>query len=99
MIKVIIGKGRMTEPHELSQDDFQDVLEMTMKMESFFNEISSENDKNLAMSALMSSSINCMFAQCKSMNEIFFHRQLFIQMMDSTIKTIQIIGPSFPDSL
>ena len=44
-------------PH-IPHDDLMDVLEMTNKMESYIPNILKDNDHNLAISALMSASVN-----------------------------------------
>ena len=59
----------------IPQDDLIDVLEMTEKMEDFIYDILEENDLNLAMSALMGATINCVLAQCVSIEEVIFHRK------------------------
>jgi len=81
----------MEKPH-IPQDDFIDVVEMTKKIESYIGHVLSENELNLAMSALMSASINCMFGQCETLEEIMFYRNLFVQLLDSSIRTIRIYG-------
>ncbi len=79
-------------PH-ISQDDLTDVIEMTDKIEVYINTILDGNQQSLAMSALMSSSINCMLGQCETLSEVMFYRNLFIQILDSSIKQIQVKGP------
>jgi hypothetical protein len=75
------------------QDDLLDVMEMTKKIEGYITRVLKNNDFNLAMSALMSASINCMFAQCNTLDEIVFYRNLFMQILDSSIRQIQIKKP------
>lgn len=74
----------------ISQDDLLDVMEMTNKMETYISSVLHENDRNLAISALMSASINCMLGQCKTLDEVVFYRNLFMQILDSSIQSIQI---------
>lgn len=78
-------------PH-IPRDDLMDVMEMTNKIESYISGVLKENDRNLAMSALMSASINNMLSQCKTLNEVMFYRNLFMQILDSSIQSIQIKG-------
>ncbi len=82
----------MHKPH-IPQDDLIDVVEMTKKIETYISHILNGNEINLAMSALMSASINCMFGQCNTIDEIVFYRNLFVQILDSSIRTIKIHGP------
>jgi len=81
----------MEMPH-IPHDDLMDVMEMTNKMEMYISNVLQENDRNLAMSALMSASINCMLGQCKTLDEVVFYRNLFMQILDSSIRSIQIKG-------
>jgi hypothetical protein len=83
---------------DIPQDDIMDVMEMTSKIESYISYILKDNEKDLAMSALMSASINCMLSQCKTLNEVLFYRNLFMQILDSSIIAIQVNGPEKPQS-
>ncbi len=84
-------------PH-IPQDDLIDVMEMTNKIETYISDVLKDNDRNLAMSSLMSSTINCMLSQCKTLNEVIFYRNLFMQILDSSIKNIRIQGTQHPPS-
>lgn len=74
------------------QDDLLDVMEMTQKLESYMTHILKENEMTLSMSALMSATINCMLGQCKTIDEVVFYRNIFMQIFDSSIRTIKIKG-------
>ena len=74
----------------IPQDDLMDVMEMTNKIESYIANVLKDNDRNLAMSALMSACINSMLFQCKTLDEVVFYRNLFMQILDNLIRTIQI---------
>jgi hypothetical protein len=76
----------------VSRDDLQDVLEMTQKLENYIGRMFRDNEVNLAMSALMSSTVNCVIAQCRTLDEAIFYRNLFMQILDSTIRSIKIKG-------
>jgi len=80
----------MSEKATVSQDDLLDVMEMTKKLEFHISHILEENDRSLAMSALMSATINCMFGQCKTRDEVYFYRNIFIQIIDKTVQSIKI---------
>jgi hypothetical protein len=84
-------------PH-IPQDDLMDVLEMTNKIEAYIHQVLKDNERNLALSALMSSCINCMLGQCHTLDEVVFYRNLFVQILDNSIRTIRIQGPEKPPS-
>lgn len=84
-------------PH-IPHDDLMDVMEMTNKIETYISSVLRDNDRNLAMSALMSASINSMLTQCKTLDEVMFYRNLFMQILDSSIRTIEIKKPESPSS-
>jgi hypothetical protein len=75
-----------------------DVIEMTDKIEGYTRAILAGNELTLAMSALMSSSINCMLGQCRTLAEVMFYRNLFMQILDSAIRQIEVKGPEKPSS-
>ena len=75
------------------QDDLMDVMEMTEKLENYITSVLRDNDKNLAMSALMSATINCMLGPCKTLDEVMLYRNIFIEILDGTIRTIKVKGP------
>jgi hypothetical protein len=82
----------MEAPH-IPRDDIIDVEEMTKKIESYICYVLQDNQRNLAMSALMTATINCMLAQCKTFDEVLFYRNIFMQIFDETIKNIEIRDP------
>lgn len=82
----------------ISQDDLMDVMEMAEKIEKGIAEILIGNEHALAMSSLMSASINSMLAQCKSLDQILFYRNLFVQILDISIKAIHIKDSEKPPS-
>jgi len=82
------------EPHSVSQDDIQDVMELTDKLELAIGEILNGNQTTLAISAIISASINCCFSQCSTMEEIIVYRNMFVRVIDETIKNFQIKKPN-----
>jgi hypothetical protein len=74
----------------ISRDDLLDVLEMTQKLEAFIQRTLSDHQMSLAMSALMSSTINFIIAQCDTLEEVIIQRNVFIQIFDMSIKSIEI---------
>lgn len=76
----------------ISPDDLTDMVEMTEKLKNYIEEVLDENERNLAMSALMSAFINSVFGQCETLDEILSFRNCFMQILDSSIRSIQIKG-------
>jgi len=72
------------------QDDLQDVLEMTKKIENYMCNILHDAELSLSLSAVMNASINCILSQCKTMEEVMFYRAVFMHFFDSSINAIKI---------
>lgn len=81
---------------QIPQDDLIDVMEMTNKIESCINEVLKENDRSVAVSALIGACINCLISQCNTLEEVMDHRNIFIKILDRTIRTIRIQEPQQP---
>ena len=77
-------------PSQIPQDDIQDVIEMTHKLEKEMNDVLRGQDHCLAMSALMSASVNCCMANCETLEEVVFFRNLYIKIFDNYIKNIRL---------
>jgi hypothetical protein len=71
--------------NQISNDDLQDVSEMSDKMEAYFNTIMKDNQLDLAMGALMSTTINCMVEQSRSLQELIFYGETLLDAFDKTI--------------
>ena len=82
---------------QIPQDDLMDVMEMTQKIEAYIACVLKDNERNLAVSALMSATINCILMQCKTLDELVFYRSLFANMLDSLIRMIQIKSSEQPE--
>jgi hypothetical protein len=78
------------EKHTVSQDDLLDVMEMTQKLENYISNVLKDNQTTLAMSALMSATINCVLGQCTTLNEVVFYRNIFAQIFDDSINSIRL---------
>jgi DNA-binding phage protein len=87
----------MTEKSQIPQDDLMDVMEMTQKIEKYITRVLRDQDPQLAFSALISASINCLFAQCKTFEEVVFYRNLFIEILDRSIRMMKINKPEKPN--
>lgn len=75
---------------DVSNDDLLDVTEMTQKLEKYISKVLKNNEVTLAMSALMSATINCTLAQCRTLDEVIFYRNIFTQIFDNSIRAIKI---------
>jgi hypothetical protein len=64
-------------------------MEMMNKMEDSINAVMADSPNNLALSALMSASVNCLLVKCNSLSEVIFYREIFVQILDGTIKGIK----------
>ena len=76
---------------QVSKDDLQDVHEMTKKLEDAMSLILLDNDMDLAVSALMSATINCMLGQCETMQDVKYYRDIMIKIINTSIDSIRPI--------
>jgi hypothetical protein len=67
----------------ISQDDIQDVSEMSKLIEMQINEIVKDNAKNLAISAIITASINSILSHCQTIEDVVFFRNLFVKLFDT----------------
>lgn len=72
----------MTNEPQLPQDDLLDVIEMVDKIENFVDTVLQGNDKNLAVSAIISAAINLLIKCSSSITEVKYLRSL----LDFTFK-------------
>jgi len=75
---------------KVPQDDLQDVLEMTRKIEVFMCNVLHDAELGLSMSAVMNATINCILSQCKTLDEILFYRRILFEFFDTSIRAIRI---------
>lgn len=74
---------------QIPEDDVLDVMEMTQSIEEHVLKTLNDNDMDLAMSALISSFINCLVSPCKSLEELIYYRNFVIKVLDNHIKYIK----------
>lgn len=74
----------------VSPDDVQDVMEMTEKIEMYACNVLKDNDKTLALSALMSACVNTTLSQCRTFDEVQLYTNMFVQILDKGIESIRI---------
>lgn len=75
---------------KIPEDDLMDVIEMTQKLEKAMNDILDDNQRTLAMSALMSATINRIISECDTIQQVFFYRNLYFNIFDASINTIDL---------
>lgn len=80
----------MTEDEQISQDDIMDVVEMTKILETHISEVLADNDINLAISALITASINSIISRCENVNQIILSRAVLIECFDQVMRSIGI---------
>jgi hypothetical protein len=90
--KIYIKQGRknVEEKPEISQDDLLDVMEMTQTLEFLISDTLRGNQQSLAISALISASLNSLFSQARTMDDVKYYRDLFVDVMDEQVKKIKI---------
>ena len=81
------------ELRQVPQDDILDVLEMVDKVERSLSGIFRGSDRSLATSALISASVNCMLSQCDTLEEVILCRNILVETLDGSIRSIQITEP------
>jgi hypothetical protein len=74
----------------ISQDDIIDVVEMTQKLEDYFERLFYDNEQNLAMSAVMNACASTIFNQSKTLKEVLFYIDIFMQILDDGIHSAHI---------
>lgn len=69
---------------QISNDDIEDVSQMSRKIEIALAEILSDNDMDLAFGALMTGTINSILCQCETWEEFVHYRDVFITVLKTT---------------
>jgi hypothetical protein len=88
----------MTKLPQVPQDDLMDVMEMTQKIEKYISRTLKDQDQLLAISALISASVNSLWLQCKSFDEILYYRNMLMEVLDRSIHLMHSNGPDKPVS-
>ena len=94
--KIYSRQGSSMTLPQIPQDDLMDVKEMSDRIENYIGKVLDGVQENLAFSALTSATINCLIHNSKSMGDIMFHRNLFVQLLDSVIEDIEVIEEEEP---
>lgn len=74
---------------QIPPDDLLDVMEMTNKIEKYICRTLKGNQLDLAISALMSASVNSILSQCTDIEELKFYKCIFIKVFETSIQNIQ----------
>jgi hypothetical protein len=88
----------MIKQPQIPQDDLMDVMEMTQKLERYILRALKDQDPMLAMSALISASVNCLWAQCNNFDEVVFFRNMLMEVLDRSIHHMKIKKTDKPAS-
>lgn len=72
----------------LTQDDITDVVQMRTELEKYINNVLQDNDKNLALSALINATINYTLCRCDTLEEVCDYKNAFTHIFDKIIATI-----------
>jgi hypothetical protein len=86
------------QPPHIPNDDLMDVMEMTSKIESYIANVIKDTDQNIALSSLMNGLVNSIIEQCKTYSDVIVCRNLLIQVLDISIRSIQWKKPEPPSS-
>ncbi len=86
----------MIKQPQIPQDDLMDVMEMTQRLERYILRALKDQDHMLAMSALISASVNCLWAKCNSFDQVVFFRNMLMEILDRSIHHMQIKKPDQP---
>jgi hypothetical protein len=62
---------------DISADDIEDVREMTHKLEDAMRATLSGQELCLAISALMSATVNCVIDQCETIDQLEHYQEVF----------------------
>lgn len=81
------------EQMKVPPDDVIDIMEMAHKIERFIYETLNDTSMKVAVSVLISASINCLLSQCKTMDDATTYRNLFVEMLDRAVTNIRIHNP------
>lgn len=75
----------MSKPLSISPDDLLDILDLRDALEKQISLVLHDQQMNLAMSALIATSIKCVLSQCETLREASFYRRVFIEMLNNSI--------------
>ena len=84
------------EEGSIPQDDILDVLQLTTDLEAAMFNVLKDSPYALAVSALMNASISCILAQCDTIDEAILYRNIFMEIFDRSIRSIQIKDKETP---
>lgn len=74
----------------ISPDDLEDLKELVSDLQDMMGSILEDQEFNIAFSALMSATLNCTLGQCETIDEVMMYRNIFINGMNSFIRSIKL---------
>jgi oligoribonuclease (3'-5' exoribonuclease) len=70
----------------LSHDDVSDIIEIKSKFVGMIEEIFDENDKDIAISSLISTLCEFIFKKSDNIEEYLFYRDVIIRLLNPYLK-------------
>ncbi len=71
--------------YPIPPDDIDDVIELQMKIENAIIEICTGHDASLAISALMTATVNCLITNSDDYDHLLFHRNVLLKLYDMAL--------------
>jgi len=75
---------------QISNDDLEDVKELTSKLDKAILEILEDTQLEIAISSLLSTTINCMIDQCDTILDTLMYKNLLIKAFDLGIESFMM---------
>ena len=77
----------------ISQDDIEDILELSEKIGSHISKLLDGHDKKIAFSSMTNAYVEILANQCDTLDEIIVYRHFFVDVIDNAIRSIFIENP------
>jgi len=77
------------EKKAIPHDDLLDVMELAQDIETYISNALEDKPHNLAISALLSATVNSFMRKSRTVDDAVFNRNFFIQVMDLAIQDIK----------
>jgi hypothetical protein len=77
------------EKRQVSQDDIQDVIEMSNKIIDHIEEITQDVETDIAISCIMTTTANFIFQKSNSISQGLFYKRVFSAIMDQMADSLK----------
>lgn len=74
----------------ISLDDIEDVEQLTEEIGQALTKILDDHELDLAISAIITSTILSIVNQCDNVKQLIFYRNAFVRFFDATIREIKM---------